>query len=81
MGTTSSTIRIGGADSDKVRRSSWLGHSVDGFIQVCKWTDKMHKVPSERIVGPANFVREHNDAPERIDCVSLVNNHVDIDTY
>jgi len=53
---------------------------VDGLIRVVKQTDMMHIVPVGAIVGPAHLVRE-NAALDRIDCVWLVNNHVDLDTY
>jgi len=53
---------------------------VDGFIRVVKQTNKMHIVPIGAIVGPAHLVWE-NAASDGIDCVWLVNNHVDLDTY
>jgi hypothetical protein len=53
---------------------------VDGFIWVVKQIDMMHIVPVGAIVGPAHLVEE-NAASDRIDSVSPVNNHVDLDTY
>jgi hypothetical protein len=47
---------------------------------VVKQTNKMHIVPVGAIVGPADLVWE-NAASGSIDCVWLVNNHVDLDTY
>jgi hypothetical protein len=54
---------------------------VDRFIRVVKQTDKMHIVPVGAIVGRVHLVRENNAASDRIDCVWLVNNHGDLDTY
>jgi hypothetical protein len=54
---------------------------VDGFIRVVKQTDKMHIAPVEAIVEHAHLVRENIAVSDRIDSVSLVTHHVDIDTY
>ena len=51
---------------------------VNGFIRVVKQTNKMHIVPIGAIVGPAHL-RWENAASGGIDCVWLVNNHVDLD--
>jgi hypothetical protein len=40
----------------------------------------MHILPIGAIVGPAHLARG-NDAAGGIDCIWLVNNHVDLDTY
>jgi len=53
---------------------------VDRFIRVVKQTNKMHIIPVGEIVGPAHLVRE-NAASGSINCVWLVNIHVDLDTY
>jgi len=53
---------------------------VDGFIWVVKRTDMMHIAPVGAIVWPAHSLLE-NAASDRIDCVWLVNNHLDWDTY
>jgi hypothetical protein len=53
---------------------------VDGFIRVVKQTNTMHIVPVGEIVRPAHLVREHATS-SGIDCIWLVNNHVDLDTY
>jgi hypothetical protein len=53
---------------------------VDRFIQVVKQTNKMLIVPVEAIVRSAHLVREYA-ASGGIDCVWLVNNHVDLNTY
>jgi hypothetical protein len=57
----------------------WAG-CVNGFIRVVKQTNKMHIVPVGPIVRPAHLVRQ-NTALGSMDCVWLVNNHVDLDTY
>jgi len=57
-----------------------LADCVDGFSWVVTQTDKMHIVRIRAIVGPAQLVRENNAASDRIDCVWLVNNHLDLDT-
>jgi len=53
---------------------------VDGFIWVVKQTDKMYIVPVGAIVGPAHLVRE-NATSDRINSISLIYNHVNLDTY
>jgi hypothetical protein len=55
---------------------SWADCS-DGFVRVVKQTDKVHIVPLGAIVGPAHLLQENNSASDKIDCVWLVNNHVD----
>jgi len=53
---------------------------VDRFIQVVKQRNKMHIIPVRIVVGPAHLRRE-NAASGGIDCLWLVNNQVDLDTY
>jgi hypothetical protein len=53
---------------------------VDGFIRMVKQMIKMHIVLVGAKVGPAHLVRENNTSGG-IDCLWLVNNHVDFDTY
>jgi hypothetical protein len=60
-------------------RHGWAD-CVDGFIRVVKQTNKMHIVPVAAIVGPVHLVRE-NAASGGMECVWLVKNHVDINTY
>ena len=58
---------------------SWAD-CVDGFIRVVNETCMMHIIPVRTIVGPAHLLEE-DAASDRIDCVWLVNYHVDLDTY
>jgi hypothetical protein len=53
---------------------------VDGFIQIVKPTNKMHIVFVGAMARPAHLVRDYA-ASGVIDCVWLVNNHVDLNTY
>jgi len=53
---------------------------VDRIIQVVKQTNETHIVPVGAIVGPTRLVQEIA-ASGGIDCVWLVNNHVDLDSY
>jgi len=53
---------------------------ADRFSRVVKQNDMIHNVHVRTIVGPAHFWQENN-ASDRIDCVLLVNNHVDLATY
>jgi len=53
---------------------------VDGFIRMVKQMNKIHIVPLGAIVGQAHLVWE-NGALGGIDCVWLVNKHVDSHTY
>ena len=53
---------------------------IDRFIWVVKQISKMHIVPIIAIVGLAHLVKE-NAALGDIDSISLVTNHVDLDSY
>jgi hypothetical protein len=53
---------------------------VDGCIRVAKQTDMRNIIPVEALVGQAHLVRE-NVASDRIDNLSVVNNHLHLDTY
>jgi hypothetical protein len=57
-----------------------LTDCIDRFIQVVKPTDMMHIVSVGAIVQPVHLVQD-NAASDRIDSVSLVNNHMDLDTH
>jgi hypothetical protein len=64
----------------KIKDLDGWADCVDGFIRVVKQTNQMHIVPDGGTVGPPHLVRE-NAASGGIDCVWLVNNHIDSDTY
>jgi hypothetical protein len=53
---------------------------IDRFILVVKQTRKMDILPIGAIVGLAHLV-VGNAASGGIDCIRLLNNHVDLDTY
>jgi hypothetical protein len=53
---------------------------VNLFIRLFKLKNNMHILPIGAIVGPAHLARG-NDTAGGINCIWLVNNHVDLDTY
>jgi len=67
-------------DSNKYRDLYDWADSVDSCIWVVKLTEKMHIVPLRAIVGHAHLVPE-NSASDWFDCVLLVDDHIDLDTY
>ena len=67
---------------NSTKYKDWNGwaYCVDRFIEVVKETEEMLIVPDGETIGPAQLVRE-NAASDRIDSISLINNHVDSDIH